>query len=112
MARELKWATKDYVPGLLNDSSAQVVRELAIALREDRSAEMPGYWTTLAARYDGKDRWLLEALGIGAMDRWMNASRLGCLKWKASSIKKPIGTSFGAAVQGCCSSCRKATAVA
>ncbi len=39
-------------------------------VREDRSAEMPKLWTGLAARYDGKDRWYLEALGIAATDRW------------------------------------------
>jgi len=47
-----------------------VLREAAIALRDDRSEQMPGYWAQLASRFDGQDRWYLEALGIAAMDRW------------------------------------------
>lgn len=70
MARELKLPTKDFVPALVKDSSPQVLREALIALREDKSPEMPGYWSEIANRYDGKDRWMLEALGIGATDRW------------------------------------------
>ena len=31
---------------------------------------MPRAWAVLAKKYDGKDRWYLEALGIGATDRW------------------------------------------
>jgi hypothetical protein len=27
-------------------------------------------WATLASQHDGKDRWYLEALGIGAEDNW------------------------------------------
>jgi putative heme-binding domain-containing protein len=46
------------------------LRELSIALREDTSAAMPGYWVKLAQRFDGRDRWYLEALGIAATDRW------------------------------------------
>jgi putative heme-binding domain-containing protein len=47
-----------------------VLRELAIALREDTSKEMPRYWAQLVQRFDGNDRWYLEALGIAATDRW------------------------------------------
>ncbi len=70
IARQAKLATKDYLPSLLGDSSIAVLRELAVALREDKSNEMPEYWTKLAMKYDGTDRWYLEALGIAAMDRW------------------------------------------
>ena len=31
---------------------------------------MPSIWATLAAQHDGKDRWYLEALGIGADKNW------------------------------------------
>ena len=56
-------------------------RELAVALREDKSNDMPEYWTKLAIKYDGTDRWYLEALGIAAMDRWDE-----CLSaWKNAS---------------------------
>ena len=70
IARQAKIATKEFVPQLLGDKSIMVLRELAVALREDKSTDMPEYWTKLAAKYDGVDRWYLEALGIAAMDRW------------------------------------------
>ncbi|MCU0706922.1 MAG: NPCBM/NEW2 domain-containing protein [Pirellula sp.] len=70
IARQAKLPTEAYVPTLLSDVSPVVLRELAIALREDTSAAMPGYWVKLAQRFDGRDRWYLEALGIAATDRW------------------------------------------
>ncbi|HTD66636.1 MAG TPA: PVC-type heme-binding CxxCH protein, partial [Candidatus Limnocylindria bacterium] len=66
IARELKMNTIPYVKKLAKDPSAQVRRECAIALRHSKSADAPKLWATLAAQYDGKDRWYLEALGIGA----------------------------------------------
>lgn len=66
IARELKMNTIPYVKQLANDSSAQVRRECAIALRHSESSDAPKLWATLAAQHDGKDRWYLEALGIGA----------------------------------------------
>jgi hypothetical protein len=56
----------DIVKKLANDPSAQVRRECAIALRHSSSADAPALWATLARQHDGKDRWYLEALGIGA----------------------------------------------
>ena len=70
IARQAKMATKNFVPQLLGDKSIMVLRELAVALREDKSSDMPEYWTKLAVKYDGLDRWYLESLGIAAMDRW------------------------------------------
>jgi putative membrane-bound dehydrogenase-like protein len=70
IARQTRLPTSDFVPALLSDSSPVVLRELAIALREDTSKEMPRYWAQLAQRFDGNDRWYLEALGIAATDRW------------------------------------------
>jgi hypothetical protein len=55
-----------YVRQLAGDPSAQVRREAAIALRHNESPEAPGLWARLAAQHDGRDRWYLEALGIGA----------------------------------------------
>ena len=66
IARELKLDTIPYLKKLANDSSAQVRRECAIALRHQASPEAPALWTALAQQHDGKDRWYLEALGIGA----------------------------------------------
>ena len=48
------------------DPSPAVRRELAIALRFDESPAMPEVWARLAAQHDGRDRWYLEALGIGS----------------------------------------------
>lgn len=55
---------------LSKDSSPQVRRECAIALRHNSSPEAAKLWTQLALQHDGKDRWYLEALGIGADGQW------------------------------------------
>jgi hypothetical protein len=60
-----------YVKRLVNDPSAQVRRECAIALRHHSSPEAPKLWATLARQHDGKDRWYLEALGL-SMDKQEN----------------------------------------
>lgn len=65
-ARELDKDLISYATQLVNDSSPQVRREVAIALRGNSSQEAAELWATLATQYDGKDRWYLEALGIGA----------------------------------------------
>lgn len=66
IARELRMDTIPYVKRLVKDSSPQVRRECAIALRHSKSKDAAKLWTTLATQYDGKDRWYLEALGIAA----------------------------------------------
>ena len=58
------------VKSLFGDDNAQVRRECALALRHNKSAEMPELWLGLMVEYDGQDRWALEALGIGADGRW------------------------------------------
>src|SRR6185503_3072972 len=70
IARELKLDVVPYVKKLARDTSAQVRRESAIALRHNPSPEAPRLWAQLAAQHDGKDRWYLEALGIGADNQW------------------------------------------
>lgn len=55
---------------LVADPSPAVRREVAVALREIDSAGAVEIWAELAAAYSGGDRWFLEALGIGAGDRW------------------------------------------
>ena len=79
-ARLLKMDVIPYVKTLAKDASPQVRRECAIALRHSESSEAPALWITLAQQYDGKDRWYLEALGIGAdkqeakfFDAWLAA---------------------------------------
>jgi len=70
IARELKLDMVPHVRQLGRDSSAQVRRECAISLRHNPSPQAPVLWAELAAQYDGKDRWYLEALGIGADKQW------------------------------------------
>jgi len=50
---------------LIRDPSPQVRRQIAISLSQTKKIDQ--LWTGLAQQYDGKDRWYLEALGIGAM---------------------------------------------
>ena len=70
IARELKLDVVPYVKALAGDPSAAVRRECAITLRHNRSPDAPGLWARLAAQHDCKDRWYLEALGIGADKQW------------------------------------------
>jgi hypothetical protein len=58
------------VKKLASDSSPQVRRECAIALRHSASPEAADLWTQLALQHDGQDRWYLEALGIAADKQW------------------------------------------
>ncbi len=69
-ARELNLGVIDAVKQLVNDPDIQVRREAAIALYHNKSPEAPQLWATLASQHDGKDRWYLEALGIGADKQW------------------------------------------
>ena len=57
---------------LMNDPDARVRGECAIALYHYKSPEAAEIWASLATQYDGKDRWYLEALGIGADKQWNN----------------------------------------
>ncbi|WP_080237270.1 PVC-type heme-binding CxxCH protein [Spirosoma rigui] len=69
-ARQLPGDITTVVKQLVNDADAQVRRECAIALRGSKSADAPALWAQLANKHDGKDRWYLEALGIGADGNW------------------------------------------
>ena len=55
---------------LANDPSSAVRRECSIAVRHHRSDAAAEIWARLAKQHDGKDRWYLEALGIGADKQW------------------------------------------
>ena len=71
--RGARFLKKDIIPmatKLVQDPSPQVRRELAIALRGNSTQAAANLWTQLAQQYDGKDRWYLEALGIGAAGNW------------------------------------------
>src|SRR5688572_1610164 len=54
---------------MLADYSPQVRREIAIGLQHVPGLRAEDALLTLAKGYDGKDRWYLEALGIGARGR-------------------------------------------
>jgi hypothetical protein len=70
IARALRLDLIPLTKGIVADESVQVRRECAIALRHNKSPEAPGLWARLALQFDGKDRWYLEALGIGADQQW------------------------------------------
>ena len=69
-ARGLNANVVDVIKQLVNDPDVQVRRECALALHHNKSADAPALWAKLATEYDGKDRWYLEALGIGADGQW------------------------------------------
>ncbi len=82
LARELKLDIIPIVRKLANGESAAVRRDCAIGLRHSKSPKAPTLWAELAGQHDGKDRWYLEALGIGADGNWD-----GCL-WFVSTLRK------------------------
>jgi hypothetical protein len=66
IARASHLNTLTYIRGFAHYGNAAVRRECAIALRHSDSPQAADLWASLALQYDGKDRWYLEALGIGA----------------------------------------------
>jgi len=66
IAREAKLDVIPSLRNLVDDPSPSVRRECAIALRHNSSPEARKLWATLATNQDGRDRWYVEALGIGA----------------------------------------------
>ncbi|MCE9555583.1 MAG: c-type cytochrome [Planctomycetes bacterium] len=70
LARQLEVNLTPVIQKLVRDPSPAVRRECAVTLRNDKSPEAPKLWNELARQYDGKDRWYLEALGIGADGQW------------------------------------------
>lgn len=103
IAREERMDLIPLVKDLVSDSSAAVRRECAIALRHNPSPEAPALWAHLAQEHDGKDRWYLEALGIGAdrqedkyFDAWLavvgdhwNTPAGRDIVWRSRSAKTP-----------------------
>ncbi len=69
-SRQLKLDVLSYLKPLVNSPDPQIRRECAIALHGNKSAEAAELWAILATQHDGKDRWYLEALGIGASENW------------------------------------------
>ncbi len=69
-ARQLSGDVLPYLDVAVKDAAPQVRREAAIALRHNSAPRAAELWADLALQHDGKDRWYLEALGIGAADQW------------------------------------------
>ena len=89
-ARQLKLDVISYLKPLVHSSNPQVRRECAIALHGKKSLEAAELWATLATQHDGKDRWYLEALGIGASDNWD-----ACFAAYLKQVADPTQTSAG-----------------
>jgi putative membrane-bound dehydrogenase-like protein len=70
LARQLRTPLAETLKRLIRDSSPEIRRECAIALRNLEVSQRSPLWADLAAQYDGHDRWYLEALGIGAEGDW------------------------------------------
>lgn len=70
IARDLDQEVLKHGKVLATDPSPAVRREVALSLRRLNSPAVPGIWAQLARKYDGSDRWYLEALGIGASNEW------------------------------------------
>ncbi|AXE20832.1 dehydrogenase [Runella rosea] len=60
----------EHLNTLAADPDAQVRREVALAIRHISDDLAADVWAQLATRYDGKDRWYLEALGVSADGQW------------------------------------------
>lgn len=102
IARQTK---RDLVPlleRLANETDRTVLRECAVSLRDVNDDIHPYLWTRLALKHDGKDRWYLEALGIGARNNWdacLGVYQLKCLDlspkaqrdifWRSRGLKTP-----------------------
>jgi hypothetical protein len=90
LARELHLDVIPLAKHLAKDPSAQVRREVAIALRHNQAEQMPELWAELALQHDGHDRWYLEALGISADQQW-DACLAAWLKRAGDNWSTPAG---------------------
>ena len=84
---EIKADVIGVVHALADDKNAAVRRECALALRHNKSPQAAELWARLAVQHDGKDRWYLEALGIGADRQWDNFFTA-----YLSKVKNPLET--------------------
>jgi putative membrane-bound dehydrogenase-like protein len=91
LARRIRQGVAEAVSGLVDDPSPLVRRECAIAVRNVDGPKRASLWADLAMAHDGRDRWYLEALGIGADADWD-----ACLDaWLKRAGSSPAGTKAG-----------------
>ena len=79
-----------YIALVVNDSSPQVRREAAIALKHLGTPDAANLWAALAKQYQEGERWQLEALGIGA-DRYPDLYFNTWLKSIGDNWQNPAG---------------------
>jgi putative membrane-bound dehydrogenase-like protein len=80
-----------YIKTLAKDAEPQVRRECVLFLHHNPSPDAPALWASIAQQYDGKDRWYLEALGIGADGQWDSFFKA----WLAKAGANPVATQAG-----------------
>ena len=80
-----------YISLLINDPEPQVRRECALSIHGSKVPGIASLWVRLAQQYDGKDRWYLEALGIGAEGQWDSFFKA----WQAVAGSNPTATQAG-----------------
>ena len=68
-ARRIGLDVTAFATDVLNDSSPAMWRELCLALRYNQSEKVMPLLVSLADKYDGVDRWYLEAFGIACTGR-------------------------------------------
>lgn len=86
-AQQLKLDVMPVLKAWAQDANPHIRREVALALRYNKSPEAPAVWATLASQYDGRDRWYLETLGI-ASDLQADAFFAAWLKQGGGDIAK------------------------
>ena len=101
-SRLLKNTDTAFYQKMASDPSAQVRREVALAIRY---WESPDTWLKLTESYTSGDRWYLEALGIAAENywetylplylekkgtEWINSPEAKDLIWRSRSSQTPV----------------------
>ncbi|HEY2586296.1 MAG TPA: PVC-type heme-binding CxxCH protein [Tepidisphaeraceae bacterium] len=90
-ARRMKMDIVQVAERMLGDASPAVLRELCLAMRFEPDERAIPLLVKLADKYDGTDRWYLEAFGIGARD--CEAQVLAA--WKADHQNKDAEAEHG-----------------
>jgi putative heme-binding domain-containing protein len=90
VARQVRAGLGKTVESLVHDPAPEVRRDCAIAVRNMSGPQRAALWAQLAAQYDGRDRWYLEALGIGAEGDW-DACLAAWLNKVGSAWDSPAG---------------------